>query len=60
MARKGLGGGVGAAGKEKADDLGHCIRTGCMSDEEMAAFLKANQERAVEMAIIATSFQGAA
>jgi len=31
-----------------------------MSDEEMAAFFKAHPERAVEMAKIATSFQGAA
>ena len=60
LARKVLGGGVGAAGKEKADDLGHRIRTGGMSDEEMAAFFKANPERTVEMAEIATSFQGAA
>ena len=31
-----------------------------MSDEDLAAFFKANPERAVEMAKIATSFQGAA
>ena len=60
FARKVVGGGVGAAGKEKADDMGHRIRTGGISDEEMAAFFKANPERAVKMAKIATSFQGAA
>lgn len=49
-----------AAGKEQPDDLGHRIRTGGMSDEDLAAFFKANPERAVEMAKIATSFQGAA
>ena len=50
---------VDTAGKERPDDLGHRIQAGGMSDEEMAAFFKAHPERAVEMAKIATLFQGA-
>ena len=48
------------AAKEKADDLGHRVRTGGMTEEDMATFFKENPQRALELAKIATEFQGAA
>ena len=59
-ARAVLGRGAGASANEKPDELGHRVRAGGMSEEELDAFLRANPERAVEMAKIATTFQGAA
>ena len=59
-ARAVLGRGAGASANEKPDELGHRVRAGGMSEEELDAFLRANPERAIEMAKIATTFQGAA
>jgi hypothetical protein len=59
-ARAVLGRWAGASANEKPDELGHRVRAGGMSEEELDAFLRANPERAIEMAKIATTFQGAA
>ena len=59
-AREALGGKAMGPAKTSADELGHRVLSTGITAEDLEAFLKANPERALELAKLATDFQGAA